>query len=116
MERDEAKIRGEALRLNLQSRLPVPGADSVSGLARKAGLRPSTVSAWWSRGTVPDGESLRLLAGALGVETSELVSAYEGSSGRNWVFTDPELEALIDRVTEVAVRRVLAEQKAVQGE
>lgn len=42
---------------------------------------------------------------------SELVSSYEGTGGRSWVFTDPELEALIDRVTEVAVRRVLAEQE-----
>jgi transcriptional regulator with XRE-family HTH domain len=111
MERDEAKVRAEALRQHLQSRLPVPGADSVSGLARKAGLRPRTVSAWWSRGTVPDGESLRRLSDALGVESSELVSSYEGTGGRTWVLTDPELEALIDRVTEVAVRRVLAEQE-----
>jgi len=44
------------------------------------------------------------------VDLSELVSAYEGSSGRTWVLTDPELEALIDRVSETAVRRVLAEQ------
>jgi hypothetical protein len=40
----------------------------------------------------------------------------EGSSGRTWVFTDPELEALIDRASEAAARRVLAEQKAVPDE
>jgi hypothetical protein len=42
---------------------------------------------------------------------SELVSSYEGTGGRSWVFTDPELEALIDRVSEAAVRRALAEQE-----
>jgi transcriptional regulator with XRE-family HTH domain len=116
MERDEAKVRGEALRAHLQSRLPVPDAKSVSALARRAGLRPTTVSSWWTKGNVPDNASLRLLADALGVDASDLVAAYEGSSGRTWVFTDPELEALIDRVSELTARRVLAEQKAVRDE
>ncbi len=110
MERDEAKVRGEALRLHLQSRLPVPDAQSVSSLARKAGLRPTTVSSWWTKGNVPDNASLRLLADALGVDASDLVAAYEGSSGRTWVLTDPELEALVGRAAEAAVRRVLTER------
>jgi transcriptional regulator with XRE-family HTH domain len=114
MERDEAKVRGEALRVYLQSRLPVPDAQSVSSLARKAGLRPTTVSSWWTKGNVPDNASLRLLADTLGVDSSDLVSAYEGTSGRTWVLTDPELEALIDRAADKVVRRILTERP--QGE
>ena len=62
------------------------------------------------------GKASACLAKASGSGDAEPVSAYEGSSGRTWVFTDPELEALIDRVSEAAVRRVLAEQKAVPDE
>jgi transcriptional regulator with XRE-family HTH domain len=116
MERDEAKVRGEALRISLQSRLPLPDARSITALARKAGLRPTTVNSWWTKGNVPDNASLRLLADALGVELSDLVAAYEGSSGRTWVFTDPELEAVINRVAEAAVRRVLAERQRGQDD
>ena len=112
MDRDEAKARGVTLRAYLAGRLPVPGATSITALARKAGIQPTTATSWWTKGYVPDNTSLRLLAEALGADLSELVSAYEGSSRRTWVFTDPELEALIDRVSEVAVRRVLAEQRA----
>ena len=108
MERDEARARGAALRAYLQAHLPVPAARSVTALARAAGLRPTTVTSWWTKGYVPDNASLRLLADALGVELSDLVAAYEGSGGRTWVFSDPELEALIERAVETAVRRVLA--------
>jgi transcriptional regulator with XRE-family HTH domain len=100
-----------ALRAFLRSKLPVLGARSMTALALKAGLRPNTLTSWWSKGFVPDNASLQLLAAALGVELSDLVAAYEGSSGRTWVFTDPELEAVINRVAEAAVRRVLAERQ-----
>jgi transcriptional regulator with XRE-family HTH domain len=115
MERDDAKARGAALRAYLASKLPVPGAASVTALARKAGLRPTTVTSWWTKGYVPDNASLRLLADALGVELSDLVAAYEGSAGRTWVFSDPELEALLTRAAETAVRRVLAERGRGKG-
>jgi transcriptional regulator with XRE-family HTH domain len=110
MDRDEAKVRGASLRAFLRSQLPVPGARSITALARRAGLRPNTVTSWWSKGFVPDNTSLRLLADALGVELSDLVAAYEGSSGSTWTFTSPELEALIDRAVDTAIRRVLAER------
>jgi transcriptional regulator with XRE-family HTH domain len=112
MERDQAKTRGAALRAHLLMRLPVPGATSVTALARKAGLRPSTVTEWWTRGAVPDAASLQLLAGALGVELGELVAAYQGTGVRTWVLTDPELEAMMRRAAEAAVRLVLAERDA----
>jgi len=51
------------------------------------------------------------LADALGVESSDLVGAYEGTGGRSWVFTDPELNAVLERAAEIAVRRVLAERE-----
>jgi transcriptional regulator with XRE-family HTH domain len=113
MDRDEAKARGIALRAFIRSQLPVPEARSVTALARKAGLRPNTVTSWWTKGYVPDNTSLRLLADALGVELSELVTAYEGSAGPTWVLTSPELQALVERGAEVAVRRVLAERGLV---
>lgn len=115
MDRDEAKARGAALRQFLASRLPVPGARSVTALARKAGIQPTTATSWWTKGYVPDNASLRLLADALGVELSDLVAAYEGTGGRTRVFTDPELKELVTRVAELAaeaaVRRVLAERE-----
>ncbi len=109
MERDEAKARGRALRAYLESRLPIRDTRSVSGLARKAGIRPNTLTSWWSSGTVPDSATLRLLANALGVELADLSAAYEGSESRTWVLSDPELEVLLERAAETAVRRVLAE-------
>jgi transcriptional regulator with XRE-family HTH domain len=111
MERDQAKDRGAALRAHLLMRLPVPDANSITALARKAGLRPSTVTAWWTRGTVPDAASLQLIAKALNVDLGELVAAYQSTGVRTWVLTDPELEALLTRAAEEAVRRVLAERK-----
>src|SRR5450759_2801064 len=111
MERDEARARGAALRAYLQAHLPVPAARSVTALARAAGLRPTTATSWWTKGKVPDNASLRLLADALGVELSDLVAAYEGSSGRPWVLTSPELKAIIDEAVETAIRRVLAERE-----
>jgi transcriptional regulator with XRE-family HTH domain len=113
MDRDAARVRGTALRAFLAARLPVPGARSVTALARKAGIQPTTATSWWTKGYVPDNTSLRLLADALGVELSELVTAYEGSAGPTWVLTSPELQALIERGAEVAVRRVLAERGLV---
>jgi transcriptional regulator with XRE-family HTH domain len=110
MDRDEARARGVALRVFLTARLPVEGARSVTALARKAGIRPATVTGWWTKGHVPDNASLRLLADALGVELSDLAAAYEGTGGRTWVFTDQELRALIDTAAEAAARRVLAER------
>lgn len=116
VDRDEAKVRGAALRAFLTALLPVPGARSVTALARKAGIQPTTATSWWTKGYVPDNTSLRLLADALGVELSDLVAAYEGSGGRTWVLTSPELEALIDRATERVVRRVLAERERAKDE
>jgi transcriptional regulator with XRE-family HTH domain len=119
MERDEARARGASLRGFLQSRLPVAGADSVTSLARKAGIRPTTATNWWTKGTVPDNTSLRLIADAIGADFSDLVAAYEGTGGRNWVFSDPELEALLERAAEKgaerAVRQVLAEREREDG-
>ena len=115
MDRDEAKARGLVLRTFLRSQLPVPEARSITALARKAGLRPNTLTSWWSKGYVPDNNSLRLLADALGVELSDLVAAYEGSSGRTWVLTDHELEALIERTVEMTVGRVRAERESAVG-
>ena len=77
---------------------------------RKAGIQPTTATSWWTKGYVPDNNSLRLLADALGVELSDLVAAYEGSSGPTWVFTNPELAELIDRAVDTTVRRVLEER------
>jgi transcriptional regulator with XRE-family HTH domain len=115
MDRDEAKARGQVLRTFLRSQLPGPEARSITALARKAGLRPNTLTSWWSKGYVPDNNSLRLLADALGVELSDLVATYEGSSGRTWVLTDHELEALIERTVEMTVRRVMAERESAVG-
>jgi transcriptional regulator with XRE-family HTH domain len=111
MERDETRARGVALRAYLQSHLPVAGASSVTALARQAGLRATTVTSWWTKGYVPDNASLRLLADSLGVELSDLVAAYEGTGGRTWVFSDPELEALLERAVEAGVRRALADRE-----
>lgn len=111
MERDETRARGAALRAYLQSHLPVAGASSVTALARQAGLRATTVTSWWTKGYVPDNASLRLLADAVGVELSDLVAAYEGTGGRTWVFSDPELEALLERAVEAGVRRALADRE-----
>ena len=115
MDRDEARARGAALRAYLVARLPVSGARSVTGLARKAGIQPTTATSWWTKGYVPDSASLRLLADALGVDLAELIAAYEGSAGRTRVFSDPELEALLERAAETAVRRVLAERASPDG-
>jgi transcriptional regulator with XRE-family HTH domain len=119
MKRDESKARGAALRAYLVAHLPVPGARSVTALARKAGIQPTTATSWWTKGTVPDNATLQLLAGALGVQLADLVAAYGGSGGRNWVFSDPELEALLERAAERAaeraVRRVLAERERNVG-
>jgi transcriptional regulator with XRE-family HTH domain len=104
MERDEAKARGAALKVYLLARLPVTGAASITALARRAGLRPSTVTDWWAQGTVPDAASLQHLAEALGVDLAELVGAYQGSGARTWVFTDTDLESLVRRVVEETVR------------
>jgi hypothetical protein len=68
---------------------------------------------------VPDNTSLRLIADAIGADFSDLVAAYEGTGGRNWVFSDPELEALLERAAEKgaerAVRQVLAEREREDG-
>jgi transcriptional regulator with XRE-family HTH domain len=84
----------------------------MSALARRAGLRPSTVTAWWTRGTVPDHRSLERLAGALGLPAEALVAAYDGTApaGRVWVLTTPELEELLRRAAEEGARRALAER------
>lgn len=89
------------------SRLPVFGAGPVTALARKAGIQPTTATSWWPKGSAPDNTSLRLLADGIGVELSDRVAAYEGSSGRPWVLSDPELDVLIERAVEKALRRVL---------
>jgi len=83
-------------------------------LARRAGLRPNTVTSWWTKGNLPDNASLQLLAGALEVELPELVAVYEGSRGRTWVLTDPELQALIEQAVETTVRRDLAGQSDIK--
>jgi len=112
MDRQMAQARGVALRSYLQAHLPQPDLGSVSALARRAGLRPSTVTAWWGRGTVPDHRSLERLAEALGLPVGSLVAAYEGSAppGRVWVLTSPELEELLRRAAEEGARRALAER------
>jgi transcriptional regulator with XRE-family HTH domain len=113
MKTQEDKQRGSALKAYLETRLPLPGVGSISALARKAGLRPSTLTAWWGRGAVPDNASLERLATVMGVDLAEVVAAYRGSgaSGRSWVFTDAELEALLKRAAKEAVREVLAERE-----
>jgi transcriptional regulator with XRE-family HTH domain len=119
MNRDESKARGAALRSYLVAHLPVPGARSVTALARKAGIQPTTATNWWTKGHVPDNTSLQVLADALGVGLSDLIAAYDGSAGRSWIFSDPELEALlelaVERGAERAARRVLAERRRDQG-
>ena len=109
MDRDDAKARGRALRAYLESKLPVPDARSITALAQKAGLRPTTMSGWWSRGNSPDSASLRMLADALGVDLSEVIAAYEGIGGPSGVVTSQELHALVEHAVETAIRRVLAE-------
>jgi transcriptional regulator with XRE-family HTH domain len=113
MDRDERKRRAAGLRDYLQAHLPMAGVATISGLAAKAGLRHSTLTAWWGRGTVPDRTSLQRLAGAVGVDASALTSAYEGSEppgGRVWVLTDSELQAVVEAAVEDAVRQALAER------
>ena len=110
MEREQAKARGAALRAFLAARLPVPGAQTVTALARKAGIRANTMTSWWSKGTVPDNATLKLLADALGVELSDIVAAYQGTGGRTWVISDSELGQMMETAAEMAVRRVLAER------
>jgi transcriptional regulator with XRE-family HTH domain len=107
MNRDAAKSRGLALRSYLAAHLPVPGASSVTALARKAGIQPTTASSWWARGYVPDHASLELLAEALGVGASDLIAAYEGSAGRAWVLSESDLEALLERAAERGAERAL---------
>jgi transcriptional regulator with XRE-family HTH domain len=113
MDRQASQKRGKALRKYLQAHLPQPGIASVSALARRAGLQPSTVTAWWSQGTVPDHRSLERMAGALGLPVEALVAAYEGSAppGRVWVLTSPELEQLLQRAAEEGARRALADKE-----
>jgi len=109
--RDEAKLRGAALRDFLRSKLPVPGARSITALARKAGLRPNTVTSWWSKGFVPDNASLERLAGALDLELVDLIRAYNATPEPTWTFTNAELESLLDRTVEKALLRVRAERE-----
>jgi transcriptional regulator with XRE-family HTH domain len=113
MDRKVAQTRAQALRQYLLAHLPQPGIGSISALARLAGLRPSTVTAWWSQGTVPDHRSLERLAGALGLPVESLVAAYEGAApaGRVWVLTTPELEELLSRAAEEGARRALQKRK-----
>jgi transcriptional regulator with XRE-family HTH domain len=87
----------------------------VGSIARMAGLRATTVSSWWTKGHVPDNASLRLLAEALGVELADLVAAYDGSEGRTWVFSDSELEALVERAVDRALIRHVAERGGDDG-
>jgi transcriptional regulator with XRE-family HTH domain len=105
--------RAQALKNYLLAHLPQPGIASMSALARKAGLRPSTVTAWWSQGTVPDHRSLQNLAEALGLPVEALVAAYEGDAppGRVWVLTTPELEELLSRAAEEGARRALQKRR-----
>ena len=112
MDRQASKARGIALRTYLRAHLPQPGIASVSALARRAGLQPSTATAWWGRGTVPDHRSLERLADALGLPAESLVAAYEGSAppGRVWVLTSPELEQLLQRAAEEGARRALGKR------
>ena len=99
------------MRIFLTARLPVPGAQTVTALARKAGIRANTMTSWWSKGTVPDNATLQLLADALGVELSDIVAAYQGTGGRTWVISHSELRAMMESAAETAVRRVLAERE-----
>lgn len=111
VERDTARERGAALRGYLAAHLPVSHARSVTALAAAAGLRPTTVTSWWTKGTVPDQASLQRLADVLGVDAADLVGAYAGTPQRSWVFTDAELEALVARAVETGVRRALAARR-----
>lgn len=112
MDRHAAQGRGVTLRSYLEGHLPQPGIGSLSALARRAGLRPSTLTAWWTRGTVPDHRSLERLAQALGLPTEALVAAYDGTApaGRVWVLTSPELEELLRRAAKEGARDALADR------
>ena len=59
------------LAVGVGSRLPVFGAGSVTTLARKGGIQPTTATSWWTKGYVPDNTSLRLLAEALGEDEAD---------------------------------------------
>ena len=112
MDRHAAQARGVTLRSYLQGHLPQPGIASMSALARRAGLRPSTLTAWWTHGSVPDHQSLERLAQALGLPAEALVAAYEGTApaGRVWVLTSPELQELLRTAAEEGARRALADR------
>jgi transcriptional regulator with XRE-family HTH domain len=83
MDRDESKRHAAALRDYLEARLPMAGVKTISGLARKAGLRHSTLTTWWTGGAAPSTASLQRLAGAIGVDVTDLVAVYQGTPDPN---------------------------------
>ncbi len=118
MENDEAKMRGAALRDYLLLVMPSCGVRSFAELARRASIRENTIVEWWSKGKVPSNDSLGKVARALGLPggASDLIEAYEGRrAGPGRFVTDADLETLLARVAETAVRRVLEEREGFDG-
>lgn len=132
-ENELAKARGQALWDYMESLLPVNGARSVGALARRAGLRASTVTDWHTKGKAPDTASLGKLATALGVGLADLQTAYgrgsegeemreerpAGIAGALYAIADELKFARLARQTEVTlldllVRRV-QEMKVIQA-
>lgn len=77
---------------------------SDSELARQADVTRETLIRWWGGGRISPYAGERV-AEALGLSYEDLLAARDGRAQR----PSDEIEAMLDRAAEKAVRRVLAE-------
>ena len=88
---------------------------SMRGLARASGVGTNTLYNWFSGKTAPRTGELSAVADALGLPLSVLLNTYQGraespaGADQRMTISREELEALLQRAAEAAVRRVLAE-------
>lgn len=114
MEGDEAKARAERLRDYLLEPMGRQRIRSYAELARRAKLRPNTLTDWWAQGKVPSDAALLRIAGVLDIDVGHLWRAYQGRpdavpEGELVTISRAELEAMLRRAGEAAARLVLAE-------